>query len=86
MSKVFLIVLTIWLSSGCTHTKVKFDILERPVLPVATWHIVTGETEENRLYCTTQRGAGNLLERELIRDAYEASLKIIIKGCNKALH
>lgn len=73
--------LTIFLSS-CAATggsSVKFDVPERPPLPKAAW------TERDEMFCVDEAGARAVLEREAIRDAYEAQLKAAIDGCNKAL-
>lgn len=78
---LLLIGLTIFLSS-CASTdgsSIKFDLPARPPLPKAVW------TEREEMFCVDETGARAVLEREAIRDAYEAQLKAVIEGCNKAL-
>ena len=66
-------------SCGAKKEIVQFDILERPTLPRAQW------TPRGEYFCIDETGARILLEREIIRDAYEQQLKSTIEGCNEAL-
>jgi hypothetical protein len=68
--------LIICLVSGCGHSP-WFEIPEKPKLPVATWQ------ESGELYCTDEKGVRLTLERNIIRNFYEAELKEVIKACNK---
>ena len=66
-------------SCGLKKELVQFDVTERPLLPRALW------AEKEGLLCVSEIGARTLLEREIIRDAYEKQLKATVEGCNEAL-
>lgn len=80
MMLVFLMILTIYTSScGIQRGVVQLDIPSPPVLP-------TPHFEQCGIkYCTNKEGLRNVLDRDMIRDAYEQKLISMIKGCNTLL-
>lgn len=66
--------------SSCVHREsVQFDTPTRDPLPQPEW------TEKDGMYCVTEKGAREILTREVLRNAYEEKLRATIEGCNKAL-